>query len=61
MSETDINRKWLVGSRLASGAGAVAPNRDAETLLYYQRQLEAELSYVRRQLLELGLQPGSPS
>lgn len=61
MSENDSNRKWLVGNRLTNGTVAVAPNRDAETLLYYQRQLEAELSYVRRQLLELGLQPGSRS
>lgn len=61
MSEDDLNRKWLVGNRLASGTAAVTPNRDAETLLYYQRQLEAELSYVRRQLVELGLQQGSPS
>ena len=55
MTENDTNRRWLVGNRLAEKRQRPEPNRDAETLLYYKSQLEAELSYVQRQLVALGV------
>ena len=55
MTENDRNRKWLIASRVGEPSGADRRSQEAETLLYYQTQLEAELSFVRRQLRALGL------
>lgn len=54
MPETETNRRWLIESRLQEKPAPRA-DRDAETLLYYKSQLEAELSYVQRELAALGV------
>jgi hypothetical protein len=55
VTENANNRRWVVSNRLGDHQkprdGAV---RDAEALLYYQRQLEAELAHVRTRLATLG-------
>jgi hypothetical protein len=55
MTENEKNRRWLLANRLAEPTPEARPAEEAETLLYYQTQLEAELGYVRRQLRALGL------
>lgn len=54
MTENENNRRWLIANRLADKkAEETAAREEAETLLYYQRQLESELEYVRRRLVEV--------
>lgn len=54
MTENENNRRWLIANRLADKKAQETAARDeAETLLYYQRQLESELEYVRRRLVEV--------
>ena len=53
MSETAINRSWLVTNRLNDRETASRTAGDAGVLMYYQSQLEAELADVRRRLAEL--------
>jgi hypothetical protein len=55
VTENEKNRRWLLANRIAEPTPGARPTEEAETLLYYQTQLEAELSYVRRQLKALGL------
>jgi hypothetical protein len=54
MTENDTNRRWVVSSRLSEEKTREESARDAEALLYYQRQLEAELAHVRTRLAALG-------
>lgn len=61
MTENETNRRWLVANRMASKPDEVQHRRDAETLLYYKSQLEAELSYVQRQLIALGVPAAGPA
>ena len=54
MTETAMNRNWLITNRLNDREIASRTAGDAGVLLYYQTQLEAELADVRRRLSELG-------
>ena len=54
MTENETNRRWVVSSRLSEQKTREESARDAEALLYYQRQLEAELAHVRTRLAALG-------
>lgn len=63
MTETATNRGWLLSNRMEA---AVAKKQrrtaeSAETLLYYQAQLEAELDEVRRRVAALIGSPGFSS
>jgi hypothetical protein len=54
MTESPTNRGFVIANRIGEHAVSTARRGDsAETLLYYQAQLEAELSEVRRRLVEL--------
>ncbi|MGE3077091.1 MAG: hypothetical protein AB7N24_20375 [Dehalococcoidia bacterium] len=53
MSETAMNRSWLVSNRLSDPQVAERTGGDTDVLLYYKAQLEAELADVRRRLAEL--------
>ena len=60
MTENATNRRWLVNNQMTNRGTATQRDRDAETLLYYKSQLEAELTHVMRQLVALGaITPGS--
>jgi hypothetical protein len=55
MTESWVNRGWLISNRMARrGSDHGSPRGESpETLLYYQNQLEAELEEVRRRIAEL--------
>lgn len=55
MSEALTNYGWLVANRLGESSGRHQSAPDCESLLYYQRALEAELARVRLQLTRMGL------
>lgn len=54
VTENTINRRWTINNNLNDRhAGAHRPPyAGTEALLYYQRQLEAELDEVRRLIRE---------
>ncbi|MGE0600113.1 MAG: hypothetical protein AB7J35_09390 [Dehalococcoidia bacterium] len=53
MSESAMNRSWVVANRLNDPQIVERTGGDADVLLYYKAQLEAELADVRRRLAEL--------
>lgn len=55
LSEALTNYGWLVANRLGESSGRPETAPGCESLLYYQRALEAELARVRLQLTRIGL------